>query len=66
MNNKRSDTTVRINESRKIKIKKKILEIGNYTGDIMKPSEIVSYLIDNYIDRAVKDITEKNGINKDQ
>ncbi|MCX8678376.1 hypothetical protein J3U22_02030 [Gilliamella sp. B2865] len=57
--NKRGDTTVRINEDRKLEIKRKILEIGNKTGEILKPSEIVSYLIDNYLDDAVKDIINK-------
>jgi len=59
MNTKRGDTTVRVNEDRKLEIKRKILEIGNKTGEIMKPSEIVSYLIDNYLDEAVKDIVNK-------
>lgn len=56
---KRGDTTVRINEDRKLEIKRKILEIGNKTGDIPRSSEIISYLIDNYLDDAVKDMISK-------
>lgn len=56
---KRGDTTVRINEDRKLELKRKILEIGNKTGEILKTSEIVSYLIDHYLDDAVKDIVAK-------
>lgn len=61
---KRGDTTVRINEERKLEIKRKILEIGNKTGDIPKSSEIVSYLIDNYLDDAVKDMISKKLLDK--
>ena len=60
MSKKRGDTTVRINEDRKLEIKRKILEIGNKTGEILKSSEIVSYLIDNYLDVAVRDLINKN------
>lgn len=56
---KRGDTTVRINEDRKLELKRRILEIGNKTGDIPKSSEIISYLIDNYLDDAVKDMINK-------
>ena len=57
---KRADTTVRINEERKLELKRKILEIGNKTGELLKQSELVSYLIDYYLDDAVKDIISKN------
>ena len=56
---KRGDTTVRINEERKLELNTKILEIGNKTGDILRASEIVSYLIDNYLNDAIKDIISK-------
>ncbi|HGJ5878182.1 hypothetical protein QE197_20855 (plasmid) [Arsenophonus nasoniae] len=64
MTSKRADTTVRINEERKLELKRKILEIGNKTGDILKQSELVSYLIDNYLDDAVKDIIAKKTVRK--
>ncbi|HGJ5884621.1 hypothetical protein [Arsenophonus sp.] len=64
MTSKRADTTVRINEERKLELKRKILEIGNKTGDILKQSELVSYLIDNYLDDAVKDIIAKKIVRK--
>lgn len=60
MNKKRTDTTVRINEERKLELKRRILEIGNKTGELLKQSELVNYLIDNYLDDAVKDIISKN------
>ncbi|WP_334472129.1 hypothetical protein [Arsenophonus sp. PmNCSU2021_1] len=64
MTSKRADTTVRINEERKLELKRKILEIGNKTGDILKQTELVSYLIDNYLDDAVKDIIAKKTARK--
>lgn len=64
MTSKRADTTVRINEERKLELKRKILEIGNKTGDLLKQSELVSYLIDNYLDDAVKDIIAKKIVRK--
>ncbi|WFQ80604.1 hypothetical protein PXH59_05660 [Xenorhabdus sp. SF857] len=64
MTTKRADTTVRINEDRKLELKRKILEIGNKTGELLKQSELVSYLIDNYLDDAVKDIIAKKAARK--
>ncbi|MEX0447806.1 hypothetical protein [Xenorhabdus sp. SGI246] len=51
----RGDTTVRINEERKLELKRRIIEIGNKTGEIVKSSELVNQLIDNYLDEVVKD-----------
>ncbi|EAZ0195601.1 hypothetical protein FPD60_23910 [Salmonella enterica subsp. enterica] len=61
---KRGDTTVRINEERKLELKHRVLEIGNKTGELLKPSEIVNYLIDNYLDDAVKDLISREEIKK--
>ncbi|HEB1085085.1 TPA: hypothetical protein RY370_004732 [Escherichia albertii] len=61
---KRGDTTVRINENRKLELKRRVLEIGNKTGELLKPSEIVNYLIDNYLDDAVKDLISKEELKK--
>lgn len=52
----RSDTTVRINEERKLEIKRRIIEIGNKTGEILKVTDVTNYLIDNYLNDAVNDI----------
>lgn len=59
MNKKRTDTTIRINEERKLELKRRILEIGNKTGELLKQSDLVNYLIDNYLDDGVKDIIAK-------
>lgn len=56
MRSTRGDTTVRINEERKLELKRRIIEIGSKTGEIIKSSELVSRLIDNYLDDVVKDI----------
>ncbi|MQL47267.1 MULTISPECIES: hypothetical protein [Photorhabdus] len=56
MRSARGDTTVRINEERKLELKRKIIEIGNKTGEIIKSSELVNRLIDNYLDEVAKDI----------
>lgn len=53
---KRGDTTVRISEERKLEIKRRIIEIGSKTGEVIKATDITNHLIDNYIDEAVKDI----------
>ena len=41
-----------------------MLEIGNKTGELLKPSEIVNHLIDNYLDDAVKDLISKEELKK--
>ena len=61
---KRGDTTVRINENRTLELKRRVLEIGNKTGELLKPSEIVNHLIDNYLDDAVKDLISKEELKK--
>ncbi|WP_370618276.1 hypothetical protein [Citrobacter meridianamericanus] len=53
---KRGDTTVRINEERKLEIKRRIIEIGSKTGEVIKATDITNHLIDHYMDDAVKDI----------
>lgn len=60
MKQTRGDTTVRISEERKLELKRKIIEIGNKTGEIIKTSELVNKLIDCYLNDAVKDIIEEN------
>ena len=61
---KRGDTTVRINENRKLELKRRVLEIGNKTGELLKPSEIVNHLKDNNLDDAVKDLISKEELKK--
>ena len=56
---KRGDTTVRINEKRKMQLQREAIKIGSETGRLLKISDIVNHLIDNYTDDAVKDIIDK-------
>ncbi len=56
---KRGDTTVRINEKRKMQLQREAIKIGSETGQLLKISDIVNHLIDNYTDDAVKDIIDK-------
>lgn len=56
---KRGDTTVRINEKRKMQLQREAIKIGNETGQLLKISDIVNHLIDNYTDDSVKDIIDK-------
>lgn len=53
---KRNDTTVAINGQRKEALKDAVVKITIATKEPIKSSEIVQYLIDNYLDDAVKDL----------
>lgn len=57
--NKRKDTTIAINPERNSKLKDAVVEIITSTREPIKTSNIVHYLIDNYLDEAIKDIKEK-------
>lgn len=57
--NKRGDTTVRVNETRKLKLQRGAIKIGNETGQLLKISDIVNHLIDNYTDEALQDMIHK-------
>lgn len=56
---KRTDTTVRVNELRRIKLEKGAIEITVTTGQITKISDVVNYLLDNYLQDAIKDMKAK-------
>lgn len=56
---KRNDTTVAINGDRKTALQDAAVEITIATRKPVKPSEIVHYLIDNYLKDAVKDLKDK-------
>nr|AHY02135.1 repressor-like protein [Vibrio cholerae]AHY02136.1 repressor-like protein [Vibrio cholerae]AHY02137.1 repressor-like protein [Vibrio cholerae] len=56
---KRGDTTVRINEQRKMRLQREAIKIGSATGELLKISDIVNYLIDQYTNEAVKDLIDK-------
>lgn len=57
--NKRGDTTVRVNETRKLKLQRGAIKIGSETGQLLKISDIVNHLIDNYTDEALQDMIHK-------
>ncbi|KGK00279.1 hypothetical protein [Thalassotalea sp. ND16A] len=52
----RQDTTIAINGARKDKLKDAVVDITIATREPIKSSAIVQYLIDNYLDDAVKDL----------
>lgn len=56
---KRGDTTVRVNEERKMKLQRGAIKIGNETGQLLKISDIVNHLIDNYSEEAIQDLIHK-------
>lgn len=56
---KRGDTTVRVNEDRKMKLQRGAIKIGNQTGQLLKISDIVNHLIDNYSEEAIQDLIHK-------
>lgn len=61
---KRGDTTVRISETRKLKLQSEAIKIGTKTGELLKISDIVNHLIDNYMDDAVKDIIDRKKLQR--
>lgn len=60
MNSKRrGDTSVRVNETRKLKLERAAIDLSYETRRQIKMADIVNYLIDNYMKDAVKDIKAK-------
>jgi len=55
----RTDTSVRINEIRRMKLEKGAIEITVATNKITKISDVVNYLLDNYLQEAIKDMKSK-------
>ena len=55
----RNDTTIAINGVRKEKLKDATVNIIIATKEPIKTSAIVHHLIDNYLDEAVKDLSNK-------
>lgn len=52
----RTDTSIAISGERREKINGAIVEIVNVKRESVRMSEIVHYLIDNYLDEAVEQI----------
>ncbi|WP_208181186.1 hypothetical protein [Shewanella algae] len=60
MNSKRrGDTSVRVNEQRKLKLERAAIDLSYETRQQVRMADIVNYLIDNYMRDAVKDIKGK-------
>jgi len=58
----RNDTTVAINSDRREKLQNAAVNITIATREPCKVSKVVQYLIDNYLDEAVKDLKGKKKI----
>ncbi|MFT6902358.1 MAG: hypothetical protein ACJAXS_002568 [Colwellia sp.] len=59
---KRQDTTIAINGERNAKLKDAVVEIITSTREPIKASNIVHYLIDNYLEEAIKDMKQRSKI----
>lgn len=55
----RKDTSIRINGDRKIKLERTAVDLTTLTKKIVKMSDVVNYMIDNYLQDAKKDIQAK-------
>ena len=54
----RKDTSVRINELRRIRLEKTAIKISYEIGRQVKMSDLVNHLIDNYLEDAAKDLRQ--------
>lgn len=59
MSGERKDTSVRINEMRRIRLEKTAIKISYEIGKQIKMSDLVNHLIDEYLQEAEKDLREK-------
>lgn len=55
----RKDTSVAINEDRKMKLERTAVELTTLTNKVTKISDVVNFMIDNYLQDAKKDIQSK-------
>lgn len=55
----RKDTSVAVNEMRRIKLERAAIEVANKTDKITKISDLTNHLIDVYLDDAKKDLIGK-------
>lgn len=60
----RKDTSVRINELRRIRLEKTAIKISYEIGRQVKMSDLVNHLMDNYLDEAAKDMKQGTGVSK--
>ncbi|MDG6882508.1 Uncharacterised protein [Phocoenobacter uteri] len=61
----RKDTSVRINAQRRNKLEILAIEISHKSGKLIKMSDIVNHLLDNYLNEAKQDLIYKEKNNKD-
>ncbi|MGO3686003.1 MAG: hypothetical protein ACTJGV_14980 [Proteus vulgaris] len=54
------NTTIALNEERKELLNEAAVEITIATRETIKTSKIVQYLIDNYLNEAIKDLKKRN------
>lgn len=60
----RKDTSVRINELRRIRLEKTAIKISHEIGRQVKMSDLVNHLIDNYLEDAAKDMRQGLDVSK--
>jgi len=60
----RKDTSVRINEPRRIRLEKTAIKISYEIGRQVKMSDLVNHLIDNYLEDAAKDMRQGLDVSK--
>ncbi len=60
----RKDTSVRINELRRIRLEKTAIKISYEIGRQVKMSDLVNHLIDNYLEDAAKDMRQGLDVSK--
>ncbi|MEM0911976.1 MAG: hypothetical protein AAGJ37_13425 [Pseudomonadota bacterium] len=59
MSDKKFDTTMRIDAYRKQLLTQAVLEISMKRGELIKITDVVRHLIDNYLDDATRDMSEE-------
>lgn len=59
MARERRDTSVAVNETRKKKLERAAVDLTILTKKIVKISDLVNYMIDNYLEDAKKDLQHK-------
>lgn len=60
MAKQRKDTSIAVNESRKMRIERTAVELTTLTKKVVKMSDVVNFMIDNYLQDAKKDMQAKS------
>lgn len=56
---KEQRTTMGVSLKKKQKLQKAVLEVAKKTGTILKWTDVVNYMIDEYTEEACKDLIDK-------